>query len=115
LPNLTIYVREADSELWETARRLAGDSLSGLVAEAVRQYVATHKEKGEDEMANRKTRIVRAYLPDGIEALVVKDKTGDTLILPNNRPSPRIRNNAPSERNAARKAKGGDSHSEETR
>ena len=39
MPTKMIYVREGDKELWEKAEQLAGDSLSGLLAEALRQYV----------------------------------------------------------------------------
>ncbi len=38
-PNKTIYVREADREVWEKAEKLAGGSVSGLIADALRRYV----------------------------------------------------------------------------
>jgi hypothetical protein len=55
MPNKTIYVREADVELWEEAERLAarsgtgvfGRSLSWLVADALRRYIEAEKRKEE--------------------------------------------------------------------
>ena len=46
MPRVTLYVREADEELWERAKALAGDaeSLSAMVTEALREYV-TRKER----------------------------------------------------------------------
>ena len=38
-PNKTIYVREADAEVWEKAEKLAGGSVSALITEALRRYV----------------------------------------------------------------------------
>ena len=39
MPNKTIYIREADTELWEKAEQLAGGSVSALLTEALRRYV----------------------------------------------------------------------------
>lgn len=50
VPNKTIYVREADTELWEEAEKLAGGSLSGLIANALRRYVEEEKLKEETGM-----------------------------------------------------------------
>jgi hypothetical protein len=46
VPNKTIYIKEADTELWEKAERLAGDSVSALLTEALRRYV----EEAEQNM-----------------------------------------------------------------
>ena len=45
MPNKTIYVREADTELWEEAERFSGGNVSGLIAEALRRYVDEEKRK----------------------------------------------------------------------
>jgi hypothetical protein len=45
LPNKTIYVREADTELWEEAEQLAGGNVSGLIADALRRYVDEEKRR----------------------------------------------------------------------
>jgi hypothetical protein len=45
VPNRTIYVRETDAEVWEKAERLAGGSLSALIAEALRRYVEQEEQK----------------------------------------------------------------------
>jgi hypothetical protein len=50
VPNKTIYVREADTELWEEAEKLAGGSLSGLIADALRRYIEEEKVKKELSM-----------------------------------------------------------------
>ena len=39
MPNKTIYVREEDLPVFEEAERLGGDSLSGIIAEALRRFV----------------------------------------------------------------------------
>ncbi len=43
MPNKTIYVRDEDVSLFEEAEKLGGDSLSGIIAEALRRFVATKK------------------------------------------------------------------------
>jgi hypothetical protein len=43
MPNKTIYVRDEDAKLWEMAERLAGGSVSSLITEALRRYVAQHR------------------------------------------------------------------------
>ena len=43
MPNKTIYVREEDVSLFEEAEKLGGDSLSSVIAEALRRFVATKK------------------------------------------------------------------------
>ncbi len=50
VPNKTIYVREADAEMWKKAEELAGGSLSGLITEAVRRYVEEEERKEQVEM-----------------------------------------------------------------
>ena len=47
MPNKTIYIREADAELWEEAEKRAGGSLSGLLADALRRYIEDEKRKEE--------------------------------------------------------------------
>ncbi len=43
MPNKTIYVRDEDISLFEEAERLGGDSLSSVIAEALRRFVATKR------------------------------------------------------------------------
>ena len=43
MPNKTIYVRDEDVSLFEEAEKLGGDSLSSVIAEALRRFVATKK------------------------------------------------------------------------
>jgi hypothetical protein len=50
VPNKTIYVREADTEVWEKAERLAGGSVSALIAEALRRYVEEVEQKEQLDM-----------------------------------------------------------------
>jgi len=45
VPNKTIYVREADAEVWERAEKLAGGSVSALITEALRRYVEEQEQK----------------------------------------------------------------------
>ena len=45
VPKKTIYVREADAELWEEAEKLAGGSLSGLIADALQRYVEEERRR----------------------------------------------------------------------
>jgi len=39
MPNKTIYVRDEDLQIFEEAEKLGGDSLSGIIAEALRRFV----------------------------------------------------------------------------
>ena len=55
MPNKTIYVREADAELWEKAEKLAGGSLSGLITEAVRRYTEEEERKEQTKMETIET------------------------------------------------------------
>jgi hypothetical protein len=43
MPNKTIYVRDEDVSLFEEAEKLGGDSLSGIIAEALRRFVAVKR------------------------------------------------------------------------
>ena len=43
MPNKTIYVREEDLPVFEEAEKLGGDSLSGIIAEALRRFVAVKR------------------------------------------------------------------------
>ena len=43
MPNKTIYVKDEDLQIFEEAEKLGGDSLSGIIAEALRRFVATKK------------------------------------------------------------------------
>jgi hypothetical protein len=43
MPNKTIYVRAEDVSLFEEAEKLGGDSLSSVIAEALRRFVATKR------------------------------------------------------------------------
>ena len=43
MPNKTIYVKDEDLNLFEEAEKLGGESLSGVIAEALRRFVATKK------------------------------------------------------------------------
>jgi hypothetical protein len=45
VPNKTIYIREADAEVWERAEKLAGGSVSALITEALRRYVEEQEQK----------------------------------------------------------------------
>jgi hypothetical protein len=39
VPNKTIYIREADREIWERAEKLAGGSVSALITQALKRYI----------------------------------------------------------------------------
>jgi len=39
MPNKTIYVKEEDLPIYERAAKIAGDSLSGVIADALKEYV----------------------------------------------------------------------------
>jgi hypothetical protein len=45
VPNKTIYIREADADVWQRAEKLAGDSVSALITEALRRYVEEEEQK----------------------------------------------------------------------
>lgn len=50
VPNKTIYIREGDTELWEKAEKLAGGSVSSLIADALRRYVEEENRKEQMDM-----------------------------------------------------------------
>lgn len=50
VPNKTIYIREADAEVWERAEKLAGGSVSALITEALRRYVEEEQQKEQTGM-----------------------------------------------------------------
>jgi len=43
MANKTIYVKDEDLQVFEEAEKLGGDSLSSIIAEALRRFVATKK------------------------------------------------------------------------
>jgi len=43
MPNKTIYVRDEDVSLFKEAEKLGGDSLSGVIAEALRRFVSVKR------------------------------------------------------------------------
>lgn len=43
MPNKTIYVKDEDLQIFEEAEKLGGDSLSGIIAEALRRFVAVKR------------------------------------------------------------------------
>lgn len=43
MPNKTIYVKDEDLQVFEEAEKLGGDSLSSIIAEALRRFVATKR------------------------------------------------------------------------
>ena len=43
MPNKTIYVKDEDVQLFEEAEKLGGDSLSGVIAEALRRFVTVKR------------------------------------------------------------------------
>ena len=45
MPNKTIYFKEEDLDILNRAQDLGGDSISALIAEALRRYVASEEEK----------------------------------------------------------------------
>lgn len=51
MPNKTIYVRDADVELFDKAETLGGENLSATIAEALRKFVEIEeaKENGMEE------------------------------------------------------------------
>jgi hypothetical protein len=63
VPNKTIYVREADTEVWEKAERLAGGSVSALIAEALRRYVEEVEQKEQLDMERPRSSGVGSYGP----------------------------------------------------
>src|SRR5262245_33329451 len=67
-PRRSVYVRAEDQAIWDEAERLAqvrGDSLSPLIAQALREYVAQHRvdpgqlQRIEVDTWNRDGQLVR--------------------------------------------------------
>ncbi|MGQ9676148.1 MAG: EXLDI protein [Chloroflexota bacterium] len=56
MPNKTIYVSENDIALFEEAKSIAGEALSSVIARALREYVARHRER-ERGMAEVSVRV----------------------------------------------------------
>ena len=57
----TIYVRVGDREMWQRAEQLAGDSLAGLVADLLRNWVNEQEAKAR----MRETGMERVEVIDG--------------------------------------------------
>ena len=89
MPNKTIYVKDEDVQLFEEAEKLGGDSLSGIITEALRRFVAVKRaemfgmrehalpvgvlrSQGDDDI--RQIRFVGRLLA---EATVYSDQTRD--------------------------------------
>lgn len=51
MPNKTIYVKDEDLQVFEEAERLGGDSLSSIIAEALKRFVSVKRaeQQGMDE------------------------------------------------------------------
>ena len=45
MPKVTLYVKDADEAIWERARKIAGESLSAIVSQALAEYVAAQEQK----------------------------------------------------------------------
>ncbi len=52
VPNKTIYIREADREIWEKAERFAGGSVSALITQALKRYVEEEELRAQTELEN---------------------------------------------------------------
>jgi len=61
-PNKTLYIRDDDVPTWEAAEKLAGGSVSQLVAQLLRQHVAEHS-RADTEMERIEVE-VRSSDPD---------------------------------------------------
>lgn len=70
MPNKTIYVKDEDVQLFEEAEKLGGDSLSSVIAEALRRFVATKKaeQQGMKE-CNLTVGILRSQGDDDIRQI----------------------------------------------
>lgn len=47
MPNKTIYVKDEDLSIFEEAEKLGGDSLSAVIAQVVKRFVAAEKSKAQ--------------------------------------------------------------------
>ena len=77
MPQKMIYIREEDLELFEKAQSLAGESLSGVIAEALRQYVK--KKEAEAEGFEEVTLEVGYWPPRGAKETKKIRFTGKSL------------------------------------
>ena len=70
MPNKTIYVKDEDLNLFEEAEKLGGESLSGVIAEALRRFVATKRaeQQGMKE-CNLTAGIIRAQGDNDIRTI----------------------------------------------
>ena len=70
MPNKTIYVKDEDLGLFEEAEKLGGDSLSSIIAEALRRFVDTKRaeQQGMKE-CNLTAGIIRAQGDDDIRTI----------------------------------------------
>jgi len=48
VPSKTIYLKEGDVETWDKANALAERSISSLIAEMLRQYVADREQEQKE-------------------------------------------------------------------
>ena len=70
MPNKTIYVREEDLPVFEEAEKLGGDSLSAVIAEAVKRFVAVKRAEGQGmEEHNLTAGTLRAVGDDDIRTI----------------------------------------------
>ena len=70
MPNKTIYVKDEDLQIFEEAEKLGGDSLSGIIAEALRRFVDVKKAEAQEmEEYTLKVGILRSQGDDDIRKL----------------------------------------------
>ena len=70
MPNKTIYIREEDLPIFEEAEKLGGDSLSAVIAEAVKRFVSVKKaEAGGMEEHNLTAGTLRSVGNDDIRQI----------------------------------------------
>lgn len=72
----TLYVKDADSGVWEAAERIAGESISNLVAQLLRKYVA----ESQAARAKKKTKRINVTLREGDGPVVRKVFSGRLLL-----------------------------------
>ena len=51
MPKITLYVKDADQGIWDKARSLSGDSLSGFVTTALRRHLHQEERRAAAETA----------------------------------------------------------------
>jgi len=70
MPNKTIYVRDEDLQVYEDAEKLGGDSLSSVIAEALRRFVDVKRAEAQGmEEYTLKVGILRSQGDDDIRKL----------------------------------------------